>query len=29
MPDFFRKARYFVVEGGKYVAIGRDKVSVT
>lgn len=26
MPDFFRRAHHFVVEGGKYIAVGRDKV---
>jgi hypothetical protein len=26
MPDFFGRAHHFVVEGGKYIAVGRDKV---
>lgn len=29
MPDFFRRAHHFVVEGGKYIAVGRDKVKNT
>jgi hypothetical protein len=26
MPDFFRRAHHLVVEGGRYIAIGRDMV---
>jgi hypothetical protein len=27
MPDFFRGVRRVEVEGGRYLAIGRDKVT--